>query len=196
MIRRALARALVPLGLAALLAGCTAGDGGDPAPRTPDVAAADTVLEPCPPQPDAAAEGDRTMPPLALPCVGGGTLDLAQAPGTPTLVNLWGSWCGPCREELPLLQRFAEEAGDRLRVVGVISKDGLPQAESFAEDAGVTFPGAFDGEGELMADLGINALPYTYFLTAEGAVAYTQVGPVDSVDELRSLVAEHLGVRP
>jgi thiol-disulfide isomerase/thioredoxin len=179
-----------------LLAACTSGEEDGAAPRTPDVASADTVLEPCPAQPDTPAAGEQTMPALALPCVGGGTLDLAAAPGTPTLVNLWGSWCGPCREELPLLQQFADAAGDRVRVVGVISKDGLPQAESFAEDSGVRFPGAFDGEGQLMTELGVNALPYTYFLTAEGALAYTQVGPVSSVQELQQLVAEHLGVRP
>jgi peroxiredoxin len=77
----------------------------------------------------------------------------------------------------------------------VISKDGVPQAESFASDAGVVFPSAFDGEGELMAALGINVLPHTYFVDADGALVHTQVGPVASVDELRGLVAEHLGVQ-
>lgn len=111
------------------------------------------------------------------------------------VVNLWGSWCGPCREELPLLQEFADVASERVRVVGVISKDGVPQARSFAADAGVTFPSAFDGEGELMAELGLNGLPYTAFLTADGTLAHSELGPVDSVDELRALVAEHLGVQ-
>lgn len=135
------------------------------------------------------------MPPLSFDCVGGGVLDLARAPGVPTLVNLWGSWCPPCRAELPLLQEFADVAGDRVRVVGVISKDGVPQADSFADDAEVTFPGAFDGEGALMAELGINALPFTYFLDADGALVHTEVGDVASVDELRALAAEHLGVQ-
>ena len=83
------------------------------------------------------------------------------------------------------MQEFADAAGDQVRVVGVISKDGRPQAESFAADAGVTFPSAFDGDGELMTELGLNGLPYTYFLDADGALVHTQVGPIDSVDELR-----------
>ena len=120
------------------------------------------------------------LPAVAFDCPGGGSLDLGRAPGVPTVVNLWGSWCPPCREEMPVLQQFADAAGDRVRVVGVISKDGLPQADSFAADAGVRFPSAFDGQGELMADLGLNVLPYTYFLDADGALAYTQVGPVTS----------------
>jgi peroxiredoxin len=96
---------------------------------------------------------------------------------------------------MPLLQQLSDEAGDRVRVVGVISKDGLPQAESFATDAEVTFPSAFDGEGTLMAELGINNLPYTYFLGADGGLTHVEVGPVASPEELRALVAEHLGVQ-
>jgi cytochrome c biogenesis protein CcmG, thiol:disulfide interchange protein DsbE len=94
-----------------------------------------------------------------------------------------------------VMQEFADAAAGKVQVVGVISKDGVPQADSFASDAGVSFPGAFDGEGQLMAQLGLNALPYTYFLDASGAVVHTESGPVDSVDELEGLVAEHLGVR-
>ncbi len=180
--------------VALLLLSACGGDatGEDPAPATvADV----TALEPCPEQPGQPAAGAETMPPVAFDCFGGGRLDLAQAPGVPTVVNLWGSWCGPCRSELPVLQEFATEADGRVRVLGVISKDGIPQASSFAEDAGITFPGAFDGQGELMAELGINKLPYTYFLDAGGAVVHTEIGEVSSVEELRALVAEHLGVQ-
>ena len=192
-MRRVAALAL----LGPLVAGCTAGEpdaSADPAPTTA-VADVETVLTPCPEQPDRAAAGERTLPALALDCLGGGRLDLGRAPGTATVLNLWGSWCPPCREEMPVLQAFAEEAGDRVRVLGVISKDGVPQADAFASDAGVTFPGAFDGEGRLMAELGINALPYTYFLDADGALVHTETGPVSSVGEFHDLVAEHLGVR-
>ena len=76
-----------------------------------------------------------------------------------------------------------------------VSRDGVPQAGSFADDAGVTFPGAYDGDGELMTELGLNALPFTYFLDADGALVHTEVGDVASVEELRTLVAEHLEVQ-
>lgn len=176
----------------ALLSACT-GDGTDDA--APSAAVEEVPLDPCPEQPEQPAAGARTLPPLSFDCLGGGTLDLGRAPGVPTLVNLWASWCAPCRTELPLLQEFATAAGDRVQVLGVISKDGAPQATSLADDAGITFPGAFDGEGELMAQLGINALPYTYFLDADGALVHTEIGEVSSVEELRTLVAEHLGVQ-
>jgi thiol-disulfide isomerase/thioredoxin len=167
----------------------------EPTPPGPGATASASALQACPEQPEAAASGAEVMPALSFDCPGGGTLDLSRAPGVPTVVNLWGSWCAPCREELPLFQELAASAGEQVRVLGVISKDGLPQAESFAADAGVTFPSALDGDGELMAGLGINVLPHTYFLDADGGLAYTQVGPVTSVEELRGLVAEHLGVQ-
>ena len=180
--------------LAALVAGCTS------SPENPDPPRATAAETPppfaqCPEQPDRAVPAGSGLPPLAFECLGGGTLDLARAPAMPTVVNLWGSWCGPCREELPLLQEFADAAGDRVLVLGVISKDGVPQASSFGVDAGVTFPSAFDGDGDLMAELGLNALPYTAFLAADGTLVHSELGPVDSVDELQGLVAEHLGVQ-
>jgi cytochrome c biogenesis protein CcmG/thiol:disulfide interchange protein DsbE len=186
---RAAATALV---FAAALSGCTAGTGTAASPATTSAA---STLAPCPEQAAAKAQGAQVLPALSFDCPGGGSLDLGRAPGVPTVINLWGSWCTPCREELPLMQQFADAAAGQVRVVGVISKDGRPQAESFAADAGVTFPSAFDADGALMTDLGLNGLPYTYLVDADGGLAYTQVGPITSVDELRGLVTEHLGVR-
>jgi cytochrome c biogenesis protein CcmG/thiol:disulfide interchange protein DsbE len=195
-MRGARAAAMAVLLLAGLLAGCTTVDQEAPLHTRgvePDIDSTDAVL-PCPDQTDVTAQGSDVLPPLAFDCLGGGTLNLGRAPGVPTVVNLWASWCGPCREELPLMQQLSDGAGGQVQVVGVVSKDGLDQATSFAADAGATFPSAFDGDGELMTQLGLNALPYTYFLDADGAIVYTQVGPVTSYDQLRGLVAEHLGV--
>jgi thiol-disulfide isomerase/thioredoxin len=178
------------LTVTAVVTGCSSK--AEEEPSEPSEAA--STLTACPEQPDGPAPAE-PLSSLSFDCPGGGTLDLARPGGVPTLVNLWGSWCPPCREEMPLLQQLAETGSGKVQVVGVISKDGQPQAESFAADAGVTFPSAFDGDGELMADLGINVLPYTYFLDATGSLVFTQVGPVASLDELRGLVAQHLGVQ-
>src|SRR4029450_8625281 len=84
-----------------------------------------TLME-CPEQPAEQAHGAELLPPLSFGCPGGGSLDLGRAPGVPTVVNLWGSWCPPCREELPVIQAFVDATRGQVRVVGVISKDGLP----------------------------------------------------------------------
>ena len=191
------AAVLTALLITGLLTGCTTVDRESP-PHTratdPGTAASDATL-PCPDRPDAAAEGGDLLPSLAFDCLGGGTLDLGRAPGVPTVVNLWASWCGPCREELPLMQQLADAAGGQVAVLGVVSRDGRGQATSFAADAGATFPSAFDADGELMTRLGLNALPVTYFLDPDGAISATEMGGFASYDELRAAVAEHLGVR-
>jgi thiol-disulfide isomerase/thioredoxin len=191
------AAAALLLLLVALLAGCTSGDSADGAASTPassDLDTLDAGLQPCPPQPDQPA-ADSDLPATVFDCFGGGALDLSRAPGVPTVVNLWASWCGPCREELPLVQQLADVAGDRVRVLGIVSLDGAGKGASFAHDAGLTFPSALDSDGEVLASLGLNNLPYTLFLTADGAVAYVQPRPVTSLAEFEQLVADHLGVQ-
>jgi cytochrome c biogenesis protein CcmG, thiol:disulfide interchange protein DsbE len=182
--------------LAGLLAGCSSGEPDQPAstPASSDLDQLDTHLQACPEQTDQPA-ADSDLPATVFDCFGGGTLDLSRAPGVPTVVNLWASWCGPCREEMPLVQQLADTAGGRVRVLGVASLDGVEQAGSFAEDAAVTFPSAFDGDGEVMSAIGVNTLPHTVFLTADGTVAFVQVGKVSSLAEFEQLVADHLGVQ-
>lgn len=181
---------------AALLAlsACTGDD--DAGPDRDDAAAETGVVEadltPCPAGSGEPAAGSFQ---LSFDCLGGGTLDLAQAPGVPTVVNLWASWCGPCREELPHFQQLSEVAGEQLRVLGVDSQDGRPQGTSFAADAGLTFPSAFDARGELAAELGLLGLPHSLFVGADGAVVHVERGEISSYDELRGLVVQHLGVQ-
>jgi cytochrome c biogenesis protein CcmG, thiol:disulfide interchange protein DsbE len=199
-VRSVVGPALAAFLLTALLTGCGATQGPDGGSARSSASGSGpgsvhTALKACPQQTDRPATGDSTLPKRTFPCLGGGALDLSKAPGVPTVVTLWGSWCPSCREELPTMQRLVDAAAGKVRVVGVISKDGVPQAESFAEDAKVTFPSAFDGQGQLMTDLGLHGLPYTYFLDANGAVVHTQVGSVGTADQLEQLVATHLGVR-
>ena len=181
-----------------LLAGCTSGgtdtDEAASSSSAPSLGSADTDLLPCPEQTGTPA-ADTDLPKAELPCFNGGTLDLAKAPGVPMVVNFWASWCGPCREELPEMQQLADAAGDRVRVVGVVSKDGVKQSSSFASDAGTTFPSAFDGEGDLLAHFGVKGLPNTLFITADGKLAYTKIGKVASLADLEALVDQHLGVQ-
>ena len=80
-------------------------------------------------------------------------------------------------------------------MLGVDSQDGRSQGVSFATDAGLTFPLAFDGDGALAAELGLRGLPHTLFLAADGSVAHVESGGISSYDELRGLVSEHLGVQ-
>ena len=150
---------------------------------------ADAALAPCP----AGLGGD--VPDLVLPCLGGGA-DVAltsAAPGRPTLVNVWASWCGPCAEEVPLLADVAARAGDRLGLVGVLTQDSPASALTFAAANDMRWPSVVDDEGTVMRAYATGQ-PVTLFVTAAGDVAHVERGVPADVAELEALVAEHLGV--
>ncbi|SFK89848.1 TlpA family protein disulfide reductase [Geodermatophilus ruber] len=177
------------LGLA--LTGCSAGGTDEQPTPTPTV---ENTTAACPEQPEERASGGEVLAAVTVDCLGGGQLDLGRAPGVPTVVNLWASWCAPCREELPVIQQLADAAGDRLRVVGLVSQDTASNGTAFAAEAGITMPTGVDAEGDLATEQGLRGLPYTYFLRADGSIAHLQLRPVTSLEELEGLVAEHLGV--
>lgn len=147
-------------------------------------------LAPCP-----AGLGTE-FPQLVLPCLGGGPdVDVRSAPpGRPMLVNVWGSWCVPCREEVPALVDFAEKAGDRVGVVGVLTQDTLVKGLAFSRDFGIRYPSVVDDDGTVMR-LFAPGPPVTLFLAADGRIVHRAIGKITQVAELEALVAEHLGVQ-
>ncbi|GAB3967543.1 TlpA disulfide reductase family protein [Plantactinospora veratri] len=143
----------------------------------------------------ATPAAGRSLPALDLPCfVGGGEVAVGELRG-PAVLNLWASWCAPCRKELPAFQRLAERAGDRLRVVGVNSGDSRPAAQSIGEDFGLEFPNLYDRDKKLLTGLGGRAvLPVTLLVDADGRIRHRdETGALDDA-ELATLVRRHLGV--
>jgi thiol-disulfide isomerase/thioredoxin len=169
----------------ALLAGC----GGSPPPSKKAAP---------PPFADCAAltapNVDNRLPDLTLPCfTGGQTVDIGQIKG-PALVNLWASWCPPCREELPAFQRLADRLDGRVRVVGVVTQDTRNGARWLATDLGITFPALVDEDADLLSGVGRSALPVTLFVDSAGRIAYTYNSqPLDDA-ALARLVDKYLGV--
>jgi thiol-disulfide isomerase/thioredoxin len=136
------------------------------------------------------------LPDIALPCfVGGQPVRLAHL-GTPTVINLWASWCAPCRTELPQIQRYAERAAGRVQVVGVITSDpNRGGASSLVDDFGLRFPMLYDEPAALRTRVGVQALPATLLVDAGGRVAYRyNARPLDEA-ALADLVQRYLGVR-
>jgi cytochrome c biogenesis protein CcmG, thiol:disulfide interchange protein DsbE len=153
-------------------------------------------IEPCPRTSAKVETIDDGLPDITLTCLGGGrAVDLAGLRGRPTVVNLWAHWCGPCRSEVPLFQRLHEQAGARLRVIGIDFDD--PQAGeaiAFAEALGMSYPQLADPDTLLKAPVGVPGLPVTLFVAPDGTIAGRQIGPVDTYDQLTQLVSDNLGV--
>lgn len=96
--------------------------------------------------------------------------------GTPVIVNVWASWCAPCRTETPLLERTWQAQGDDVTIIGVASKDTAAGAVAFMDEFGVRYPNIFDGSGQIRARLGLRGFPTTYVFGADGNLRTTILG--------------------
>ena len=142
------------------------------------------------PAPAGVSTKNIGLPTLVLPCLGGGPdVPLRGLTGRPTLVNLWASWCAPCRDEMPMLQQAFEQHGERFRFLGVATRDTPAIAADFVSGIGVAYPHAVDADGELLTALGVPGLPVTLALDAEGRVLATQIGQM-TPEELASIIRE------
>jgi cytochrome oxidase Cu insertion factor (SCO1/SenC/PrrC family) len=116
-------------------------------------------------------------PAFALPALDGSRLSLEELRGRPAIVNFWWSGCLPCREELPLLQRFADgHPGVALVLVDPV--DGAAGARGFTATARVHAPVLLDSDGRVAAAYGVAAYPTTFFVRADGTVASRHPGPL------------------
>lgn len=177
----------VVAGLGLLVAGC-ATDPAAPAERLAATSPASRV-EPCEAQgPMAAVPGSAGLPDGQLPClVGSTTVRLSDLRERPTVVNLWASWCVPCRREMPALRAAHDRWGADVRFLGVNVRDDRRAALTFLADFGVTYPQVVDVEGRLPSQLGSPGLPVTVVVDADGAVVWRRVGELNP-DELQRAV--------
>lgn len=123
----------------------------------------------------------------ALPTMNPQTFDrlLRQLRGTPVLVNVWGSWCPPCREEMPRIVAAHGEFGERVQFLGIDILDSRSEARSFIEEFGMTFPSVFDPPDAIKDSLGQIGQPVTMFFRSDGTFSFSWSGPI-APDVLRT----------
>jgi cytochrome c biogenesis protein CcmG, thiol:disulfide interchange protein DsbE len=100
--------------------------------------------------------------------------------GTPVVVNLWASWCGPCGKEAPALAAAADRFGAKVQFLGVAIKDQRSSASAFLKRYGIPYPTVMDDSGDIHNHLGFVGLPDTVFYAADGSIARTWSGPLTS----------------
>lgn len=138
---------------------------------------------------ERGAPGDESadrLPQLKLPCLNERRRVDVSRLGGPMVVNLWASWCGPCRKEMPM---FAEEArrNPAVRFVGINTLDRPEAAADFLTRTGATYPQLVDIDGLVLADTRVPGLPVTLAVDADGNVTDRVIGEI-SGEELATLL--------
>ncbi len=148
------------------------------------------LLAGCGASPGGSTRDADQLPDVTLDALSGDDqLALRELRG-PMVINLWASWCVPCRKELPHYQAFAEKYADKVDVVGIDFQDTRPAAaRALARDTGVRYPLFSDPDGEMRAI----GLPKVILLDDQGRVAHEEYVEIESVGQLERLVRKHLG---
>jgi cytochrome c biogenesis protein CcmG/thiol:disulfide interchange protein DsbE len=121
--------------------------------------------------------GKRAAPALPSQVLRGPRVDLASLRGKPALVNFWASWCAPCKQEAPELERLARSRHGQARLVGVDWNDTTANATAFVRQQGLTYPILRDGSSEVGRRFGLTGLPTTFVLDSHGRIAEVLLGP-------------------
>lgn len=152
-------------------------------PDLGDIASADPNL----PSTEEAA------PLFTLPTFAGEPFDLAAhiaEDGRPIVLNLWASWCGPCRAEMPAID-IASSRHPEVKFLGIAVKDSEQDARAFADEIGITYSLAYD-DGTVDDAYPVLGLPATFFIDGAGVVVKSHFGVV-TVDSLDDDIAELFG---
>ncbi|MDZ4720175.1 MAG: redoxin domain-containing protein [Roseiflexaceae bacterium] len=136
-------------------------------------------------------EVSRPAPDFALPGLNGGTIKLSDYRGKVVLVNFWGTWCEPCKEETPALQAaYTDLQSQGFEIIGVnlYSQEtgGDKAVRAFLDPYGITYPIALDSAGDIARAFQISPIPTSYFVDPSGNIRFVKVGTLKAA-EVRAL---------
>ncbi len=106
--------------------------------------------------------------------------------GYPVVVNVWASWCGPCRQEMPVLQQVSADRGRKVAFLGVDLKDNIPAAKRLLAQFPISYPSYGDPDGKFFADNKLAGVPSTIFYSRSGKRQLVHSGPYLSADDLNA----------
>jgi len=126
-----------------------------------------------------AAKLGYRAPEISLSDFAGRDVSLSQYRGTPVLLNFWGTWCAPCRAEMPALQSFHERYGDRVAIVGINWDHSVAEAREFLERLDISYTNLIDRQGKAFVQYGLTALPTSFWIDERGVIMGYWNGAMD-----------------
>jgi thiol-disulfide isomerase/thioredoxin len=128
-----------------------------------------------------------------LECLDGKSKVLLESIKGPAIINVWGSWCTPCREEMPYLRELA--ATGKVQIIGIdVEEKSMEAARKFVVEQGMTWPNLYDKDGSTKSSFGMG-VPITWYLNSDSEVAYKHIGVLKSKGQLFSDVEKYLGIK-
>src|SRR3954447_6083078 len=118
---------------------------------------------------------------------------VAGLKGYPVVVNIWGSWCIPCRQEFPVFQRVAAKNGKHVAFVAIDTQDPTSDAKKFLAEHPLTYPSYQDLDGSLAKGFGIIGTPSTIYYDKNGKQAYLHQGPYRNAADLEADIKRYAG---
>jgi thiol-disulfide isomerase/thioredoxin len=129
-----------------------------------------------------------------LNCLTGSQKISVESLRGPLILNVWGSWCGPCADEMPYFVEFNKMANGKVKLLGIAVEEAKAQdSKDFIISYGMTWPNLFDAKGVTRKNFGMG-VPVTWFIDEQGTVVYKQIGVVKSTKELIDLTVKYLKV--
>ena len=129
-----------------------------------------------------------------LNCLTGSQKISVESLRGPLIVNVWGSWCGPCADEIPVFVDFYQQASGKVQLLGIAVEEAKAQdSKDFIISYGITWPNLYDAKGITRGTFGMG-VPVTWFIDEQGTVVYKHIGVVNSTEELNDLTAQYLKV--
>ncbi len=132
---------------------------------------------------------------IKLDCLDGSSGASVNSLKGPMIINVWGSWCGPCKEEMPILRSFYKKVNGRVTLIGVdVEEASIADGRNFVIKNGITWPNLFDADGRSRAYFGMG-VPVTWFINPDGTVAFKHIGVIKNEIDLITLTSKYLGVK-
>lgn len=109
-------------------------------------------------------------PDFALETITGEPFKLSEQRGKPVFLNFWATWCGPCRVEMPDMEKLQQVMGDRILIVGIDIRESLSTMQNFLRDRGFTWTFVLDSNGDVAKEYEVAAIPTSIFIDAKGVI--------------------------